>query len=262
MNSKVTPLPDTATDGEDAPWSRDEFERRLRGLGRRYHIHHPFQVLMHEGKLNRKQIQGWVANRFYYQTSIPLKDAALMANCPDREVRRLWIRRILDHDGEAGGDGGIDAWVRLGEACGLDRETILSQRMVLPGVRFAVDAYVNFVRRADWHDSVASSLTELFAPAIHKQRLADWPELYPWVAPDGLAYFQKRLQEAPRDVEHGLALTLEHFRTRAQQEHVLKILQFKLDVLWCLLDAVHMAYVLEMPPYFTVEADDGAADTP
>lgn len=260
MNSTATPMPSTAPDNDRPAWSRDEFERRLRGLGHRYHIHHPFQVMMHEGKLSREQIQGWVANRFYYQISIPLKDAALMANCPDREVRRHWIRRILDHDGEPGSDGGIEAWVRLGEACGLDRETVVSQTLVLPGVRFAVDAYVNFVRRADWHDSVASSLTELFAPTIHKQRLADWPELYPWVAADGLAYFQRRLQEAPRDVEHGLALTLDHYRTREQQEDALQILQFKLDVLWCLLDAVYMAYVLGMPPYFNVEAERGAAD--
>lgn len=237
-------------------WTREEFERRLRALGKRYHIHHPFHVMMHEGKLSRRQIQAWVANRFYYQISIPIKDAALMSNCPDRQVRRHWIARILDHDGHDDVEGGIEAWMRLGEACGLDREVMLSQEMVLPGVRFAVDAYVNFVRRADWHDGVASSLTELFAPEIHKQRLADWPTLYPWVASDGLRYFQKRLSEAPRDVEHGLAITLDYFRTREQQERALSILQFKLDVLWSMLDAIHMAYVLDMPPYFNVDGKD------
>src|SRR5690554_4325367 len=233
MSTTATPVPGPRDDDKTA-WTPAEFKDRLHSLGNRYHIHHPFQVLMHEGKLDREQIRGWVANRFYYQISIPLKDAALMANCPDREVRRHWLRRILDHDGDGSGDenggGGIDAWIRLGEACGLTRDTLLSQRLVLPGVRFAVDAYVNFVRRADWHDGVASSLTELFAPNIHKQRLADWPELYPWVAAGGLEYFQKRLSEAPRDVEHGLALTLDYYRTRAQQEHALDILQFKLDV--------------------------------
>ncbi len=240
-----------------APWSAADFEHQLRSLGRRYHIHHPFQIMMHEGKLSRRQLQGWVANRFYYQISIPLKDTALMSNCPDREVRRHWIARVLDHDGYQREDGGIDAWIRLGEACGLARERILSQQAVLPGVRFAVDAYLNFVRRADWHDAVASSLTELFAPNIHKQRLADWPKLYPWVNTDGLSYFQRRLQEAPRDVEHGLALTLAHYRSRAQQEHALQILQFKLDVLWSLLDAVYLAYVLDMPPYFNVDEARG-----
>lgn len=245
----------TALQDTGGAWDRRTFEARLRDLGRRYHIHHPFQVMMHEGKLSRPQMQGWVANRFYYQINIPLKDAALMANCPDREVRRHWVRRLLDHDGHGDDDGGIEAWIRLGEACGLERQTMLSQELVLPGVRFAVDAYVNFARRADWHDAVASSLTELFAPTIHRQRIADWPERYPWVRPEGLGYFRKRLTEAPRDVEHGLALTLDHYRTRAQQEHVLAILQFKIDVLWSMLDAMYMAYVLNMPPYFNIPAD-------
>ena len=241
------------TSNTSPPWSREEFEQRLRGLGARYHIHHPYQVKMNAGELNREQIQGWVVNRFYYQINIPQKDAALMANCPIREVRRHWVQRILDHDGRAGEDGGIEAWIRLGEACGLDRDAIVSLEHVLPGVRFAVDAYVNFVRRASWQEAVCSSLTELFAPTIHRERIAQWPVHYPWMDPGGLEYFQKRLGEAHRDVEHGLAITLEEFTSAEQQQRALEIVQFKLDVLWSMLDAMTLAYVLDMPPYFTVE---------
>lgn len=238
---------------EQKPWSRAEFEQRLRRLGRRYHIHHPYQVQMNAGELNRRQIRCWVANRYYYQINIPLKDAALMARCPDREVRRHWVLRILDHDGQGEDPGGIEAWIQLGEACGLSREEIVDQRHVLPGVRFAVDAYVNFVRQAPWEEGVCSSLTELFAPEIHRQRLANWPELYDWIEPRGLQYFRNRLSEARRDVEHGLDFVLEHFSSRAQQERALEILQFKLDVLWSMLDAMYLAYVLDMPPYYNIE---------
>ncbi len=146
-----------------AAMDRAEFERALRDKGRYYHIHHPFHVAMYEGRASREQIQGWVANRFYYQVNIPLKDAAILANCPDREVRREWIQRILDHDGAPGEAGGIEAWLRLAEAVGLEREQVLSEERVLPGVRFAVDAYVNFARRASWREAASSSLTELFA---------------------------------------------------------------------------------------------------
>ncbi len=235
------------------PWSRAEFADRLRAYGARYHIHHPYQRMMAAGELSREQIQGWVANRYYYQVSIPIKDANLLANCPDRETRRLWVQRILDHDGYGGESGGIEAWLALGEAAGLDRDTLESQRMVLPGVRFAVDAYINFVRRADWHEGAASSLTELFAPEIHKQRLDNWPQHYPWVDQAGFQYFRKRLAEARRDVEHGLELTLDYFNTRTLQERALELLQFKLDILWTMLDAMYMAYVNQMPPYFNCE---------
>ena len=237
------------------PWSRDEFEQRLRALGNRYHIHHPFQVMMHNGELNREQIQGWVANRFYYQISIPRKDANFLANCPDRLIRQQWIQRILDHDGTDGGEGGIEVWLRLAEATGLDRDDVLDQKMVLPGVRFAVDAYINFVRNHSWQESACSSLTEMFAPTIHKQRISSWPDKYPWIESQGLDYFKNRIKEAHRDVEHGLALTLDYFATAEQQQRALDILQFKLDVLWTMLDAMHMAYINDMPPYFNVAND-------
>ncbi|MDH3693953.1 MAG: pyrroloquinoline-quinone synthase PqqC [Gammaproteobacteria bacterium] len=234
------------------PWSRDEFESKLRAKGNRYHIHHPYHVAMHDGKCTREQIQGWVVNRFYYQIKIPVKDANVLANCPDREVRRQWIQRILDHDGYEGDDGGIEAWLRLGEACGLQRDEIVSLERVLPGVRFAVDAYVNYARNAPWQEAACSSLTELFAPQIHRSRLESWPQHYPWIDEEGLGYFRKRLSEARRDVEHGLDVTLDYFKTRSEQERALSILQFKLDVLWTMLDAMYMAYINEMPPYFNV----------
>jgi pyrroloquinoline-quinone synthase len=237
---------------ERTPWLAEEFEQRLRAKEKYYHIHHPFHQLMNSGKLDRAEIRGWVANRFYYQISIPIKDAAILANCPEREVRRHWLSRIIDHDGREGEEGGIEAWLQLGEAVGLTREELWSQAQVLPGVRFAVEAYVNFARQARWQEAACSSLTELFAPTIHEQRLNKWPEYYPWIEPQGYAYFRKRLSEARRDVDYGLAITLEYFKTRNQQERALAILQFKLDVLWSMLDAMWMAYIEKRPPYYNV----------
>jgi pyrroloquinoline-quinone synthase len=229
-----------------AAWDRVEFEAKLRERGRSYHIHHPFNVMLNTGKATPEQIRGWVANRFYYQIAIPIKDAAVMSNCTDREVRRGWIQRILDHDGfEIGGiqdPGGIEAWLRLAEAVGLTREEVEDQRHLIPAVKFAVDAYVNFARRVPWQEAVCSSLTELFAPEIHKQRLATWPEHYGWIEPQGLAYFRNRVSQARRDVEQGLAVTLDHFTTRSLQERALEVLQFKLDILWAMNDAMALKY--------------------
>jgi pyrroloquinoline-quinone synthase len=223
-------------------WSPEEFEAQLRLKGRAYHIHHPFNVLLNSGAASAAQIRGWVANRFYYQINIPIKDAAILANCTDRAVRRSWVQRILDHDGYGDDPGGIESWFRLAEAVGLSRERVESLTEVAPGVRFAVDAYVNFARRAPWPEAVCSSLTELFAPEIHKQRLANWPQHYSWIDLTGLHYFQSRVSLARRDVEFGLAVTLERFNTRALQERALDILQFKLDVLWQMSDAMAVRY--------------------
>jgi len=223
-------------------WSREAFEAQLRDKGAAYHIHHPFNVMLNTGQASKEQVRGWVANRFYYQIAIPVKDAAVLSNCPDREVRRGWVQRILDHDGSGDDPGGIEAWIRLGMAAGLQREEITDLRHVLPAIRFAVDAYVNFARRAPWQEAVCSSLTELFAPEIHKQRLAGWPEHYPWIESGGLQYFRNRVSQARRDVEQGLAITLAHFATRTQQERALDILQFKLDILWAMNDAMAQHY--------------------
>lgn len=231
----------------DAAWSRGEFEARLRALEPRYHIHHEFQRRMDAGRLDRDAIRGWVANRYYYQIQIPRKDAAILANCPDRAVRRRWIQRLLDQDGQGGEAGGIEAWTRLGAAVGLEREELEDQRFVLPGVRFAVDAYLNFAKQATWEEAVCSSLSELFAPSAHARRLANWPQHYPWIDAEGYDYFRSRLAQARRDVEHGLEVVLERFRTPAQQRRALEILRFKLDVLWCLLDALWIAYVAREP---------------
>jgi len=224
-------------------WSREEFEAQLRGQGQAYHIHHPYNVLLNSGRASPSQIRGWVANRFYYQINIPIKDAAILANCPDRAVRRNWVQRILDHDGYGDDPGGIESWLRLAEAVGLSRTAVEDLSYVLPGVRFAVDAYVNFARRAPWQEAVCSSLTELFAPEIHRQRLSGWPQHYPWIDPAGLQYFQSRVSLARRDVEFGLAFTLDHFVTAALQRRALEILQFKLDVLWQMSDAMALRYM-------------------
>ncbi len=204
---------------------------------------------MNTGKLDKAAIQGWVANRFYYQTTIPIKDAAIMSNCPDRDTRRLWVQRIIDHDGVAGDEGGIEAWLQLGDAVGLKRKELLSYEHVLPGVRFAIDAYLNFARRAPWQVAASSSLTELFAPKIHQSRLDKWPQFYPWIDEKGYNYFRKRLKEARRDVQHGLEITLDYYKTREEQEYALTVLQFKLDVLWTMLDCMWMAYIEKKPPY-------------
>ena len=226
----------------DKIWTRAEFEEKLREKGKGYHIYHPFHVMMYEGKLTKEQLQSWVLNRFYYQTGIPLKDAAILSNCPDVEVRKQWIVRITDHDGVDDTVGGIEAWIKLGEAVGLTREDVTSLKHVSPGVRFAVDAYINFAKQRPWQESVCSSLTELFAPHIHQQRISSWPEVYPWINESGLSYFKKRLTEARRDVEQGLSVTVDYFsQSRAMQERALDILQFKLNVLWVIADSIMLA---------------------
>ena len=232
---------------QNIPWTREEFEEKLREKGKGYHIYHPFHVIMYEGKLTKEQLQCWVANRFYYQISIPMKDAAILSNCDDVEVRKQWIVRITDHDGVGDNVGGIEAWIQLGHAVGLSREDIVSLKMVSPGVRFAVDAYINFAKQRPWQESVCSSLTELFAPHIHQQRISSWPTMYPWIKEEGLSYFKKRLTEARRDVEQGLGVTLDYFSTsREMQMKALEILQFKLNVLWVIADSIMLASTLDI----------------
>jgi pyrroloquinoline-quinone synthase len=228
----------------------DSFVAALRGQSRRYHDQHPFHRKMNEGELSPRQIQGWVANRFYYQENLPRKDAAIIANCPDRDVRRRWIQRILDHDGPdrdspdgaGGGGGGIEAWLCLAEAAGLTREEVWDERHVVPGVRFAVDAYVTFARTRPWVEAVASSLTELFAPDLMAERLAAFERYYPWIDPAGLAYFRARLSQAPRDSRHALEVVTQRCRTPQEQAAAVAALSFKCDVLWSMLDAVDRAY--------------------
>jgi pyrroloquinoline-quinone synthase len=205
---------------------------------------------MNTGQLTHEQVRGWVANRFYYQRSIPLKDAAILSNCPLHEVRRAWLHRLTDHDGLREGEGGIEAWLHLAEASGLTREETLDGRHVLPGVRFAVDVYVQFARTQPWPIAVASSLTELFAPDLMRERLAAFQKYYAWVAPWGLDYFRSRLTQARLDSDQGLELTLTYCETGELQDGAIRALSFKCDVLWAMLDAMTIAYggELESPP--------------
>jgi pyrroloquinoline-quinone synthase len=215
---------------------------RLRSQAERYHAAHPFHVRMNAGELSPAQIRGWVANRFHYQESIPIKDAAILSNCPDVTVRRRWIRRIVDHDGHDGDGGGIEAWLQLGEACGVPREEMTDHRHLQPGVRFAVGAYVTFARTQPWVIAVASSLTELFAPDLMADRLAAFEKYYTWIDPEGLQYFRNRLFQAPRDSEHALEVVLEHCTTPESEQQAYDALAFKNDVLWSMMDAIDQAY--------------------
>jgi pyrroloquinoline-quinone synthase len=214
------------------------FVQRLRAQGTRYHNLHPFHVRMDAGELTRDELQRWVANRFCYQQAIPLKDAAILSNCPEIEVRREWISRIIDHDGTSAGSGGIESWLRLGEALGVPRDDLESERHVLPAVRYAVDAYVNFARQRPWIEAVASSLTELFGPSAIRVRLAALEAHYPWIDPAGLQYFRDRLTLAPRDAEYALGLVVERCLTREQQDRAVAALKFKTEVLWAQLEAI------------------------
>jgi pyrroloquinoline-quinone synthase len=228
----------TRSGGDAAPWTADELVERLRAQGARYHNLHPFHVRMDAGELTRDELQRWVSNRFYYQRCIPIKDAAILSNCPEIEVRREWIKRIVDHDGTSAGAGGIESWLRLGEALGVARDELLSERRVLPAVRYAVDAYVNFARQKPWIEAVASSLTELFGPTAIRVRLAALEKHYPWIDPAGLQYFRARLVQAPHDAEYALRLVVERCLTREQQERAVAALRFKTDVLWAQLEAI------------------------
>jgi len=222
------------------PWQPDEFTEQLRRVGRHhYHDKHPFHLLMNEGRLNREQIQLWAANRYYYQKNIPIKDALLLARCPLREVRRRWVQRILDHDGWQDDPGGIEKWLRLGEATGLSREDLETERFLLPGVRFAVEAYVNFVASRPWIEGVAASLTELFAPPLMTERLAAFEKHYTWIDSRALDYFRCRPSLATRDSEHGLELVLAHCSSRAEQERAVDALRFKCDLLCAQLDSLY-----------------------
>ena len=240
------------------PWSPEELEARLRAVGaERYHDKHPFNLRMHEGRLSREEIQTWVRNRYYYQTRIPVKDSAILAKADDPAFRREWVQRLHDHDGRAPGEGGLEMWLRLGETVGLAREDVASLREVLPGVRRACDAYVELVESSDLLASVASSLTELFAGDIMATRIAAFERHYPWVDPEGLAYFRSRTRQAPRDAAFGLRFVQERARTRAEQERCVAATLRKCEILWSLLDAVEAAHQRpRLSPHALLREDD------
>lgn len=226
----------------DRPLAPAALEEALRSFHGSYYVSHPFHQLMYEGRLSRRQFQGWAANRLAYQRVVPRKDAAILSNCPDADVRRVWIERIVDHDGTAPGTGGIELWIRLGVALGVPRDEMEDERHVLPAVRLICESYVTFCRTRPWIEGVAASLTELFAPKIHQQRIESFPRHYPWIPDEALDYFKSRLVQAPRDVRHGMALVQRHCTTVESQRLAFEALRYKLDMLWAMIDTIHNAY--------------------
>ncbi|OCX58103.1 pyrroloquinoline quinone biosynthesis protein PqqC [Thioclava sp. SK-1] len=231
--------------------SRDAFEARLRQIGaERYHDKHPFHDMLHSGKCTPDQVRAWVLNRYYYQHTIPMKDAAFMSRVEEPSLRRAWRSRIEDHDGHGENEGGIERWLRLADAVGLDRDYVASRRGVLPATKFACDAYTRFVRDKTLLEAVASSLTELFAPKIHANRIEGLLAHYDFADDRALSYFKRRLAEAPKDVAFGLAWVLDYADTQEKQDAAAAALEFKTDVLWAQLDALYCAYVApaRIPP--------------
>ncbi|MEV0233445.1 pyrroloquinoline-quinone synthase PqqC [Nonomuraea sp. NPDC050786] len=217
----------------------NDFEAELRAVPeRRYHHLHPFNLRMHAGELSRDELRSWILNRFHYQRHIPVKDAFILAKLTTPELRRMWVRRIQDHDGTGPREGGIERWLRLGEAAGLDRDELLSGEGVLPGVRLAVDGYVNLCRNGSVLEAVAASLTELFAPDLMRTRIAAFEKHYPWIDREGLRYFQVRVSQGRQDSREALGLVLGWARSRTDRERAIAALGYKCDVLWALLDAV------------------------
>lgn len=220
-----------------------ELRARLQQVGeQRYHHRHPFHLLMHEGKLTRGQLQAWALNRYYYQSRIPIKDAIILSRSEDAAFRRAWRKRVLDHDGDTSPEGGIERWIRLAEATGLERERVLRCEEILPGVRYAVDAYLKLVRERSLLEAVASSLTELFSRDLIALRMDALRKHYPWLA-GGLDYFTARLEQAPADAKFALQYVVDHARTRAEQELAVQALRDKCGILWAQLDALYYAYV-------------------
>ncbi len=239
------------------PWSGQEFEAKLRAIGaERYHDRHRFHALLHGGKLNKGQVQAWALNRFYYQCNISIKDTALMSHMRDPTLRRNWIHRVLDHDGRSDDEGGIERWFKLTDGLDLDRDYVMSCQGILPATRFAVDAYVHFVREHSVLEGMTSSLTELFAPKIHKERIVGMLENYDFIHEETMAYFRKRLGQATNDAEYVLQYALDHAKTRDEQDAVCQALTFKTDVLWVQQDALYHAYINgHIPPGAFVPED-------
>ncbi|WP_338760562.1 pyrroloquinoline-quinone synthase PqqC [Nocardia vulneris] len=228
----------SADRGTETPWSAAEFRSALYALEPSYWDRHRFHQRLHEGQLDKDELRLWVANRWYYQRCLPQKDAAIIANCPLPEVRRDWLSRIIYHDGTSGSVGGAEKWLRLAEAIGLGQTEVTSERLVLPGVRFAVDAYVNFARHRPWLESAASGLTELFSPGLLAYRLSRMRQHYPWIAEEGFTYFTTRMDMVEAEGQSLLELVLRYADTRRQQQACVDALAFKCDVLRAVLDTL------------------------
>ena len=238
-----------------------ELEARLREIGAaRYHILHPFHRMLHTGQCNKGQVQAWALNRYYYQAMIPLKDASLIGRCEDQALRREWRKRLDDHDGDETRPGGIERWLKLTDGLGLDRTDVQSTRLLLPATRFAVQAYVHYVRERSMLEAVASCLTEMFSPQIITERMSGMLAHYDYVTPEILSYFDKRPPQAERDATFALDWVKQNARTPEQQQAVMDTLVFKCDVLWSMMDALHYAYVtpgLIPPGAFVPRGSDG-----
>lgn len=242
----MLPLMSTPRPPDAAPLSAEGLEAALRAIGaQRYHNLHPFHRMLHGGRCSIDQVRAWALNRYCYQACIPRKDHAVLAKIEDREIRRIWLQRVLDHDGHGDDQGGIERWLVLTDGLGLDRDYVISQQGALPATRFAVEAYVRFVWDNPGLTAIASCLTELFAPKIHQERIVGMLEHYDFIDDSVMGYFRKRLTQAPRDCDFALAYVLEHARTIEQQNAVLNALQFKCNVLWAQLDALQFAYATE-----------------
>jgi pyrroloquinoline-quinone synthase len=237
--------------------SLEELRAQLQATGEeRYHHNHPFHLLMHEGKLTRGQLQAWALNRYYYQSSIPIKDSIILSRGPDPVFRRAWRKRVVDHDGDATSEGGIKRWIKLAEATGLDPAQVRAGKGILPATRFAVNEYLNIVRSRSLLEAVASSLTELFSTKLITLRVEKLRQYYPWLA-GGLDYFEARLYQAPEDSQFALNYVFDNARTRADQELAVQALRDKCDILWAQLDALYFAYVQPgwpPPGAFRIEA--------
>src|SRR6266568_5416084 len=237
----VRPIDASATEAGLLPF--DGLRAQMRGVGEeRYHHQHPFHLMMHEGQLSRGQMQAWALNRYYYQSRIPLKDAIILSRSEDRNFRRAWRKRVIDHDGDETHEGGIERWIRLAEATGLDRERVTKGNEILPGVRYAVDAYLQLVKNRTFLEAVASSLTEMFSRDLIALRMDRLRQHYPWLS-DGLDYFTARLDQAPEDAQFALQWVSDNATTRAEQELAIGALRAKCDILWAQLDAIYFAYV-------------------
>ena len=235
---------DPGNTSDTAKLTFDELRAALRRVGEeRYHHKHPFHVLMHEGQLNRGQLQAWALNRYYYQSIIPIKDSIILSRATDPSFRRVWRKRIVDHDGDEKRNGGILRWIKLAEATGLERERVLRADEILPATRFIGNEYLNLVRTRTFLECVASSLTELFSRDLITLRMEKLRQHYPWLA-SGLDYFEARLTEAPEDAAFAIQYVFDHAATRAEQERVIQALRDKCDILWAQLDALYFAYVV------------------
>jgi pyrroloquinoline-quinone synthase len=256
MSTVISPVMRDAADLLTA----DELHARLQSVGDQfYHHRHPFHLRMHEGLLTRGQLQAWALNRYYYQSRIPIKDSIILSRSEDPEFRRAWRKRVVDHDGNRAGEGGIERWIQLAEATGLERARVIGSHEILPGTRYAVDAYLNLVSRGTLLEAAASSLTELFSKRLIALRMDAMRKHYAWLEP-GLSYFQARLTQAPEDAAFTLDWVSRQATTRAQQESVIAALRAKCDILWAQLDALYYAYVQPgWPPPGAFQPEEGAA---